>query len=533
MPNHATPADADPAERPFDRLSMTNPPSMLAASFAPVGGDSRALPDGRTGRIERRHGGEQIQQWLLAALALALAALIAIQYSWPLAALFRHVSWNNNEGWNAYWTARALAGLPLYTDAASPISNNYPPLSFYIVGTFGRAIGDPIVAGRLICLVSLLAVTAMIERIIARFGGAWPWRLATAATFLLIIAGVAQRYVAADDPQWMAEAIMVAGLLLLIRADGAMPDRRQIIGACLLMLTSGLIKHNQVALPLAVTIWLALYDRRALAVWLLTAAAAGGAAVAALALLYGAPFFDQVLGHQRIMDLHLMGGAIHSMSYQLPMLLLAIALAWTRTRDPRLVLLLIFAPLAIGIGIFERLGVGVSQNAHFDSAIALAIVAGIVLSRGHAGFASPWLRLAALTVMIAPIGIRVARAAPKTLHEAAVMPQTDVRWRAAITLLADSRGPVACERPALCYWSGKPYALDASNYGQKLRKGHDPIGLRGMIERRELAAFVEIRDDRYQKQRGRFPADVYRMIDSRYRVATVLPDDLYVLVPAA
>ncbi|WP_162875577.1 ArnT family glycosyltransferase [Sphingomonas crusticola] len=471
-------------------------------------------------------------RWLFTALWLVILAALTVQFAWPLAALPFHVSWNNNEGWNAYWTARALAGQPLYTDAASPISNNYPPLSFYIVGGFGRLIGDPIIAGRIICLGSLIATTLLIERIIARFGGSRWWGAAAAAVFLLIIATVAQRYLAADDPQWLAEAPMVASLLLLIGRTAEMPSRARLVAACLLMLLGGLIKHNQVALPIATTVWLAFYHRRGLAIWLVTAAVAGGAALAALALIYGHPFFDQVLHHQRIVSVKLIGGALHSVSYTLPEMLLAGLLAYSRPRDPRISLLLIFAPIAVLVGIFERLGVGVSQNAHFDGAIALTILAGIVLSCGMIGLRSVWLRLAVLAVMVAPLAARVARKAPENLREASAMKQTDARWQQAIALLARQPGAVACERPALCYWSGKPYALDVSNYGQKLRKGHDPIGLREQIARKQIGAFVELRDNRYMAGRGRLPDDFYRLMETRYRVAQVLPDDLYIVVPA-
>ena len=49
--------------------------------------------------------------------------------------------------WNAYHTVAAMAGGPLYPDAHGFLFNNYPPLSFYIVGLFGLVTGDDIIAG--------------------------------------------------------------------------------------------------------------------------------------------------------------------------------------------------------------------------------------------------------------------------------------------------------------------------------------------------------------------------------------------------
>lgn len=460
-----------------------------------------------------------------AALAALLLLCLASRVAWPLIALPLHVSWNNNEGWNAYWSARALAGQPLYTDAASPISNNYPPLSFYLVGWFGRLIGDPVIGGRLLCLAGLLTVAAIIQRIVTRIGASvWGWF--AAGVFLLYIAVIAPRYIAANDPQWLAEAVMMAALPLLIGRGQAMARPAAIVGAALLMLTAGLIKHNQVALPIAVTLWLAVYDRRALAVWLATCAVAGGVALIALKLLFGPPFFDQVLHHQRVISLALGVAGLKTLVPLLPEMGLAVWLTLQRPRDPRAVLLLLFAALAVPLGLMERMGAGVSSNAHFDAAIALALVAGAALGR----IAPPlparrlWIAMLALPLMIGSVA-----SAPGDWRRARSARTTAAAWSDAARLIAAQRGPALCERPALCYWSGKPYALDAFNYGQKMKKGHDPAGLRAGIADQDYGAIVETRNRNFLTG-GRLPVDVYRLIDAHYRTAMILPDKIYVLV---
>ena len=53
-----------------------------------------------------------------------------------------------NEGWNAYHGLNAVSGGgDLYADAGSLLSNNYAPLSFFIIGWLGQAIGDNIMQG--------------------------------------------------------------------------------------------------------------------------------------------------------------------------------------------------------------------------------------------------------------------------------------------------------------------------------------------------------------------------------------------------
>jgi len=511
--------DREPVDATAERAAATIPTTLIPGAVWPP---SRL-----------RHGlrGTVAQRRMFVGLCLIMIAALAMQFAMPIASLTRKISLNNNEGWNAYWSTRALAGLPLYTDASSPISNNYPPLSFYIVGLLGRAIGDTILAGRLLCLTGLIAVAVTIERVVGRFGGYRQWSVAAAGLFLLIIAAVAPRYLAADDPQWMAEALMIGSLLLLIGHGRSMPGDKRIVAACLLMVLSGVIKHNQIALPIATTLWLAWYDRRGLKVWLATAMAAGSVAVAALAFIYGRSLFEEVLHHQRLINPALFGDALRSLSFQLPELLIALAIAWRRPRDSRIVLLLLFALLAVAIGIGERMGTGVSQNAHFDSAIALTILAGIALSRGAVGLRPIGLRLAAFAVMIVPMTVKVVRQAPANLGQLAAIGQTDAQWRDAIALLAAQSGPVACERTALCWWSGKPYSLDIFNYGQKLHLGHDPIGLRDALIARKFAALVEVRSKRDGEDDAHLPRAFQHLIAANYRVARVLPDHIYILVP--
>ena len=474
--------------------------------------------------------------WATAGLAALILFCIAVQVAWPLAALTRHVSLNNNEGWNAYWSTRALAGEPIYTDAASPLSNNYTPLSFYIVGWLGRAIGDLVLAGRLLSLAGLAGTALLVGMIAARVGRPTRWAWAGAAAFLLVAVTMAYRYVASDDPQWMAEAIQLVGLLLLTRRGQMIPSRRRVAAACVILLIAGLIKHNQFALPLAITLGLAVHDRRLLATWLVTGAVALGAILMVLDSLYGPAFIDQVAFHQRTLHVAYIVPALASLSFLVPASIAA-AVYLPRLRgwksDVRLTILAAFAALAVLLGIFERFGAGVSQNAHFDAVIAVSILLGVVLSsfsRRHLSMAT---RLALMTLAVAPAAGKDIVSLRRRVDDWREMNRTDEAWREAIQFLASRRGPIACERPALCYWAGKPYTLDFSNYGQKLRRSGDPWNLRGKIARHYFSALLIIRDDRYKHGDARLPDDFYRLINRHYRVERVLPDDLYLMVPAA
>lgn len=510
---------------PIEEAGLTAEATIPARSASPI----------RVGPFEWPDDGGAAIRWSAAGLAGLILFCIAIQVAWPLAALGRHISLNNNEGWNAYWSTRALAGQPIYTSLASPLTNNYPPLSFYIVGWLGRAIGDLVLAGRLLSLAGLAGSAALIGWIGARLGrnGRWAW--AGAAAFLLIAVTMAPRYVASDDPQWIAEAIQLLGLVLLVPGSARAPSPTRLIGACLVLLLAGLVKHNQLALPLAITGALAIHDRRALAIWIATAVASLAVILGALHWIYGPAFIDQVLFHQRVLQARYIGPALASLALIGPAIGIAVVYVprlrgWKK--DFRLTMLALFAGLAIPLGIFERFGSGVSQNAHFDAVIATMILLGVVLSNCSIRTLSPAMRLALMTLVVAPAAGKDLATLPRRVNDWREMNRTDEAWREAIAFLAARPGPIACERPALCYWAGKPYTLDFSNYGQKLRRVGDPWDLRDRIARREFSAMVVIRDDRYVVGDARLPMNFYRLINANYRIERVLPDNLYVLVPS-
>src|SRR5512138_2399825 len=73
-----------------------------------------------------------------------------------------------DEGWNAFFAEKALAGQPLYRQPAPWLSVNYPPLSFYAAGVLGRLLGDTLLAGRLISLASVLALSLLVFLAAAR-----------------------------------------------------------------------------------------------------------------------------------------------------------------------------------------------------------------------------------------------------------------------------------------------------------------------------------------------------------------------------
>ena len=437
------------------------------------------------------------------ALLSGAAVLVALLLLEPLLRLPLHVPLNYNEGWNAYFDSRAVgldAG-PLYPSDGL-VFNNYPPLSFYLVGAFGRyVVGDMIVAGRIVAAVSLLASAALIGVCVRRLGGGARASLAASGLLLLFSATFFREYVAMDDPQWLAHALMLGGLAVLLRhqAQGRFSAGR-VAAAALLVAAGGFAKHSLVGLPLAVTVWLALVRPRAAATWLLAALGWVAAGLLATALLHGSAAFAAVLGHRRVFQAGRAARALGGLAPFLPMLGVA-ALAWrTRRRpaDPALLFAALFVAISLLTGIMQRLGEGVNFNAHFETLTALCLAAGLAVSR--AGTVGPAARrripgpavlallaaLPALVVVPWPLSRSWGQAAGSVARMRSWLPM-EARIRAA-------PGLAGCEMPSLCFWAGKPFAVDQFNLKQSIGTGTSIARFDALARAHAFGAFEYGRD---------------------------------------
>ncbi len=449
----------------------------------------------------------------LDALLLAGAVLSALLLLCPLLRIPLHVPLNYNEGWNAYFDARAsgLAAGPLYPSDGL-VFDNYPPLSFHLVGALGRyGTGDMIVAGRIVAAASLLASAALAGLCTARLGGNARGSLAAAGLLLLFAATVFRGYVAMGDPQWLAHALMLGGLAVLLHDPAATPiPLGRVAVAALLVASGGFVKHSLVGLPLAATAWLALVRPRAAAAWLLAAAGAVAAGALATALLHGPHAFASVLGHRRVFQAARLAQALSGQAPLLPMLGVA-ALAWwgrRRPSDPPMLFAALFVAASLPSGIVQRLGDGVNVNAHFETLTALCIAAGLAVSRaGKRPGARPTLPEpslrgwstgpAALVVLAALPALATApRALAQSWDQAWSGPALARSWQPVIERIRSAPGLAGCEMPSLCFWAGRPFVVDQFNLGQSVDTG-GPIAAFDTLARAHAFGVFEYGRDAY------------------------------------
>ena len=432
--------------------------------------------------------------------------LLGFQLLGPVLTIPLHVPLNYNEGWNAIFDTRAVSSGhgPLYPPAGTFVFNNYPPLGFYLVGALGRFVfGDMIVAGRVVALLSLLGSAAMVALCLRYLGAGRRAGLVSAVLLLLFVNSYFKKYVAVDDPQWLAHAFMLGGLTVLLGSGGVRarighrPSAARLVVGALLMVSGGFVKHNLVALPISVTLWLLWLDRRAASVWLATALLAMSAGIGAIAVSFGDNAFADILHHQRVFRVGLANHALTGLAPLMPMAIVMVAMLWLGWRHSSaekragLLLVALFGGIAVPTGIVQRMGEGVYYNAHFETLIAVCLGFGLALS----------------SVCIRPLTWRNRQAGPAALSVFVAMPlicawpwhlprawrDIDSRnvqaaaWQPVIDRIAATEGPVGCLMISLCWWAGKPSEIDMFNLTESIVVGGPVAALRADVLQKRFA----------------------------------------------
>jgi len=441
------------------------------------------------------------------------------------------VGTNYNEGWNAVLAARWMSGEPLYPAFDALSANNYPPLSFYAVGWLGRRLGDYLFAGRLLAFIGLFTSAVAVAAVVKRLSGRTFAALVSGLLLLGYNAALYSGYVGIDDPQWFGHGIMLLGLLAFLASE----QRGWLfLLSAGLMVAAGFVKHLLLPIPLAATLWLLLYRREALALWLVTCAALLASALALCFAAYGSGFFEGVFRDARIWSPD--RAFSHSGEWfetALPLLLLgALALpsAWRRAEGR---LAVYYAAISAALAIYVLGGAGTGMTAIFDLEIALCLIVGLAIGQfdendrsapvevGSSMAARPnnvmwWGLLLALGLgLLLPVRLlevrELWRGSERALEAAEV-----------IDLLAKQPGPVACEDLSLCYWAGKGFEIDFFLVGQKLEQGFiDPHVVTERLRAHYYAAIQTMAKD---GSSGRLPQYINREIADDYEVVRTGPE---------
>jgi hypothetical protein len=396
---------------------------------------------------------------------IAILAVLATYFMvWPVWRAGFPIEIAQNEGWNAYHADAAMGAAPLYPPTDTLIVNNYPPLSFYLVGALAQVFGDALYVGRVLSLFAVVGLGGLIGVVIRQLGGGGAGAAVGGLWFVAVMARSFTRFVGMDDPQLVGHVLMMGALVWFLDREAR---GRSVVPPIIAMAAAGFYKHNVVAVPVTALAWLAIRDwRRAVA------PVAIGAAAAALGLaicvgLYGDVFLANLLTPRPYRLMRAMGG-LGRLQWILPALVLwgIWVAAEPASRASR------FTKLFVAVGflafVVQWSGEAILDNAQFDLVIATAVGLGLAFDRaGKTRFAQHHGVAAAQTVIVLVIVARLL--ATLRIEPALVLFSPDYRAqyfanaqiaRDDAVRIAAIPGPVACDFKVVCRLAGKPFSYD-------------------------------------------------------------------------
>ena len=393
-----------------------------------------------------------------------LAVLAAYFMVWPVWRLGFPIEIAPNEGWNAYHADAAMGAAPLYPPPDTLIVNNYPPLSFYLVGGLAHVFGDALYVGRVLSMVALSAVAVLIAIVVRQLGGGAAGAAVGGLWFVAVMARSFTRFVGMNDPQLVGHALMMGALVWFLDREAR---GRSAVPPVLAMAAAGFYKHNIIAVPVTALAWLAIKDwRRAL----LPAAVGAGAAALGIAVcvaVYGDLFLANLLTPRPYDVMRAIKG-LGRLQFILPALVMWGIWVAAEPRSPAARFSKLFAAVAFAAFVAQWTGDAVLDNAQFDLVIATAVGLGLAFDRaGKTAFGQRHGATAARAVITLVVAARLL--ATLRIEPALVLfsPGYRAEYAAAAQGVRDDAarvaaipGPVACDFKVVCRMAGKPFVYD-------------------------------------------------------------------------
>jgi hypothetical protein len=346
---------------------------------------------------------------------------------------------------------------------------------------------------------------------------------------------LAPAWIIADDPQTLGEAVMLGALVSYMARPS---DRLDLLRTAFLVVLGGFIKHNLVAIPIAITLDLAFRSPRRVVFWLVSCAGFATGFLGLTQIVAGGDFIDHLMSPRRY---GWYGARYHLMKYlrlfKFPLTAIAFSASQVLAAD-RMILAAWGAISIISATIVSGFE-GTSYNMFQDAAVFLGVAVGVTMSElRKSEFRGRLARVlaSALPFLVAqPILARAPGIAVQVYHAPAL---SDSDRRRQETFLADAKfvsdqqGPAICESLLLCYVAGQPFILDPFNSRQSMLSGRlDQGELIRRIAAREFAVIqlhADICDDpttpschilHYRQKVDRFTDEVLYAIDQYYEVA--------------
>jgi hypothetical protein len=424
---------------------------------------------------------------------------------------------NYNEGWNVYYTVKAISGHLLYIQNSEWTSVNYPPLSFYIVGVVSKFVGDPLLSGRYISFLSLLVIAFLIGYLIIKLGGHIYAGIISGFVCLGLFITYARNYVGMNDPQMLGQAILI--ITLLIYFHKYFETNQQIFLGSLFIIIAIFIKHNLIALPVAIVVDLFFRSRQRLFKFILYLTIIGSCFTIITLIVSGQDFLNH-LNSSRIYDFVKAKLAIQELIINLRLPLIAI-LPWIiyAIRNEQFRLVFLYLVFSLIIGTYASGGKGTNINMFFDVFISLSIAFGLMLSHFYNQVINRPL-LSNLVLAILPIIIfsSMLKTFPSIINSQKNIYEDykiqERTFQEDTIFLASKNEPIICERILLCNLAGKEFIYDPFLISNKIIT--DEINEKDILMKIESGWFKII-------QLNRKVQDKY-LINPTYVFPSTLPD---------
>jgi hypothetical protein len=462
-------------------------------------------------------------------VSLSLAALVAAAlFVTPLINMRAHGSMNYNEGWNAYHQREAVQGKPLYGAPPLLLCNNYPPISFHLVGLASQLTGGDVnQTGRWIALLSLGLVALLTGMVVLQFTGSAPLAAYAALSVLISLTVFKEDRVGMNDPQLLGMVFGVLGLYAYVR-NPQKPAWLSISAAAFTI--SVFTKHNLLAFPAAVGLHLLLGKKwKGLAVW--CGVVAGGSLLTlVLTRWIDGPYF---LANILVPRLHYPGlkpVTAYAMLFQFP---IAFAVLWSSRnigRSPAHIMVLALI-LTHALAVTFAGGDGVDSNIFFDCVISLAVVNALVFAEFApllARWKWPGFPLAGLLVALTfGVLIQVPQNLRTDWFEVGGIRRRAKDFDFSLNLLRSRPGPALCEDLLLCYEAGKPFIFDPYFTKSMTKVGH--LKEQDLIELVQSGRFRTVQlngTDLAPEEREHFTAKFMEALLNYYRLENRLDHSL-------
>jgi len=438
---------------------------------APTGTAPRCVPETPPDeRLLRPEG--NISSALFLSSLIILTVLAVVYFVWPIWRATFPMEIDGNEGWNAYNADAVFGPRPLYPAADDLITNNYPPLSFYLVAIFSKLGFDSVYVGRAISLFAMIVISGATAICARQLGAGIIAALVGALWFLAVMARFFDEYVGMNDPHIPALAVMATALAWLLSRHHR---QRPVEPAIVLMAIAGFYKHTLIATPAAALVWLISVNWQRGTRAAITGIIAAGLVFVACLAIFGTSFISQLLfARHYSLPLLRIGGELQWIA---PVLVIWAIWAWFAPVTDAKRFTQIYITGSLFSFALQSCGDGVDYNSQFELVLASAIGLGLAFD----GISCLLTNRTALRARVAILAVLIARllASPraepylilgspeyrKALHIGAEVTKNEIERIRIIP------GTIICTISIVCRWAGKPFVLDHFAMQQRIKTG--------------------------------------------------------------